>query len=116
MSSDPTASHGHDALPADAVRSLRESLERHLTDSSNHDELTAAVRRFSREARDRRLPPERVLAQLHDLLDDVVACAPSSSIDERRSLRARLVSLCIEHYFAVGLVMSAALACMRKAQ
>lgn len=114
MSSDP-ASYGQSALPDDAVRSLRDSLERHLADSSNHDELSAAVRRFSREARDRRLPPERVLSQLHELLDAVIAQAPSS-IEERRSLRARLVSLCIEHYYAVGLVVSAAISYLRKAQ
>ncbi len=95
-------------MSPETARKLRELLARHLEIALDEDELTEAVRDFAHEARARRIPPEKLLKQLHALWDEVIESRRPASAQERRRLRERLIALCIEHYFAVGLLVTAA--------
>jgi hypothetical protein len=71
------------------------------------EHLQVALRHIARESRDRGVPPEKVLISLHQVWDELMTEQRISTKDERQKLLGRLVTLCVEHYFAVSIIVCA---------
>jgi hypothetical protein len=99
-------------LSSESVDALRDALRQYLDGRMADEQLHLALRQIAREARERGVPPERVLISLHQVWDGLMAEQRLSTREERQRLLGRLVSLCIENYFAVGLIVCACCAGM----
>lgn len=94
-------------MSSESVDALRDALREYLDGHMADDQLQLALRRIAHEARDRGVPPEKVLVSLHQVWDGLMAEQRISTREERQKQLGRFVSLCIEAYFAVGLIVCA---------
>jgi hypothetical protein len=94
-------------LSSESVGALRDALREYLDGTMADEQLQVALRDIAREARDRGVPPEKVLIALHQVWDELMAEQRIATRDERQKLLSRLVTLCVEHYFAVSLLVCA---------
>ena len=94
-----------DAVPPQVLDSLRAALLLELETPELADgQLPRALHAFVEEARDRGLRAEQVLVQLHTVWDSVTDSRALANAREQKSLRERLVTMCIEHYYRAVLV------------
>ena len=99
----------HDATPRperdavifnDAVLALREALGRRLAGDSTDGDVRQALRRLSHEARANGLHGEQVVIVLKQMWNELAGRSETLAADERRQTLERLVTLCIEEYYA----------------
>jgi hypothetical protein len=98
-SSDPAAE-----LSPEVVAALRHALRAHLATGSVDGELKNALRSAGKEARERRIAPERLLVQLHQIWDDLLDDRAIGTRQDRQKLLGRVITMCLEQYYTIGLV------------
>jgi hypothetical protein len=63
---------------------------------------------MAREARERNIPPERLLVCLNEIWESVISALQPASREERLNLRGRLITLCVESYFTMSVLVAVA--------
>ena len=84
----------------EAVLALREALDRRLAGDSTDGDVRQALRRLSDEARANGLHGEQVVIVLKQMWNELAGRSETLAADERRQTLERLVTLCIEEYYA----------------
>jgi len=89
-------------LSAEGVAVLGSALEREIgaPDLTSRSELQHAVRRICIDARRSNWPPEQLLIAFKMALDTIPSVQRLTRGPDRDELVARLVSLCIDEYYA----------------
>jgi hypothetical protein len=94
----PTPSH---TLEPDTVDALRATFAAGIQLGRHDPELGLVLQRAAREARDKQIPPERLLVALKTIWNSILATnVPPPATDETLLLQA-LVSRCIQEYYAL---------------
>lgn len=92
------------AVPPQVLDALRDALVLQLERPELADgQLPLALHAFVDAARARGLRAERVLVHLHTVWDSVTDSRGIANPREQKSLRERLVTMCIEHYYQAAL-------------
>ena len=95
--SGPTRDGG---LSMEVVDRLIDALTRYLrTPSGRDDLLREALQELAREARDKRMPPEKLLIILKDVWYELPVVRDSAERDEQVRLLQRAVTMCISEYY-----------------
>lgn len=92
------------ALPEAVTRRVREAIEARWSAAAADLErtdaaLAAALDEAAAEARERSLHPEDLILAIKALEDQVATRRGMTAYADRRTLRARLVTACIQAYF-----------------
>ena len=95
--SGPTPDGG---LSTEVVDRVIDALTRYIGAPNGHDDqLRAALQELSREAHDKRMPPEKLLIVLKDVWYELPAVRDSTKRDEQVRLLQRVVTMCINEYY-----------------
>lgn len=101
MAFDRTPTPPDHTLEPDTVDALRATFATGIQLGRHDPELGLVLQRAAREARDKQIPPERLLVALKTIWNSILATnAPPPATDETLLLQA-LVSRCIQEYYAL---------------
>jgi len=83
------------------MKELRSALIVQLQDPENASpELTALLRRIGREANEREVRPEQLIIIFKQLWNSLAESLRPQNADQHERTRQRLVTLCIQAYYA----------------
>lgn len=88
------------ALSEETQAQLLAALERFVAGSGDEGALGDALRRVTREARERRVAPEQLMIAFKALWDRLPAVQATGDPHVRARLRERLITASIREYFA----------------
>ena len=88
------------AVSGETLETVREAIRRHLSPQAADSHLRTALRRLSAEARAKGLQAEQVVILLKQMWGELPEVSQPLAPDERRHLLERLVTLCIQEYYA----------------
>jgi Asp-tRNA(Asn)/Glu-tRNA(Gln) amidotransferase A subunit family amidase len=87
-------------LDDETVAGLRVALARYIGDGDDSRELREALRRAAEEARAKGMRAEQLLIALKDVWHSLPALARLSRRDEQQRLLQRLITHCLDQYYA----------------
>jgi hypothetical protein len=87
-------------LSTEVVDRVIDALTRYLgAGTDRDDQLRSALQELAREARDKRMPPEKLLIVLKDVWYELPVVRDSTERDEQVRLLQRAVTMCINEYY-----------------
>lgn len=96
--------HGSSPSPAsladETIAAVRAAIARYLDEPSQGEELRAALRAMSDEARDKAMYPEHLLVVLKDLWYTLPAVRRMDEPADQIRLLQRVVTICIKEYYS----------------
>ncbi len=84
----------------DTMAALREAIRRHLAGPSTDRQLREALHRLSDEARAKGLRAEHLIILLKQVWRELPEALQTVEPQEQQQVLARLVTLCIDEYYA----------------
>ena len=86
-------------LSDDTTQSVRVALRGYL-DSGSASEVQQALVQLAAEARDKSMPPERVLIALKEIWNSLPEVRVMADTDHQIRLLQRVVTMCIKEYYS----------------